>query len=668
MFLRRQSRPAVIKKVAPLLVLLLAFGLQMLYLAELRRLLPGSFTTQPFCGVDAVTMVNRAAGLLDGSAPGNQPFPFIPLYPIYLAALKIIAGDSLLLPVVVQALLQLVGLAALYAIGRLVYSPGVGMLAALGLAGYSYYLYYLPCFDQSLLTLPALTLSIYLVLRYRRRPRWGWLLAAGLTLAAAALSRPTTLLLYPVILLWLHLARPTNGPSGWTRAIFRPQHLRRWLVEALLLVVPFIIAVAPITGHNYRSSGRFILISDNFGVNLFTGNNPDATGLDTLAHVQGQPGELRFREMVKREERGETTLTREALRYILSQPGDWLALTAAKSWLLFGQADEPLVSPYFPLLVRQSRLLSALPVEWQAAIVVALLGLLLVRAQNRQQEIFLWLVYGAFSAATLLFFVQLRFRLPLAPFVMLLAATLPASAPAWRRESPQKFWATLLILLALLPLLPGLWLFIALFVGLGLWLDTRPGGQSKIIITLAVSLYLLAAGWWVKADALASTVSQEIDHYLGPPLAGSGILGQSFQMDCDGLNRIEVTLGLLTDRHDRPVTFYLAADSSAQEVIYSETFDAATVSDYQRKVFTFPPIADSAGRSFFFFINSPTSTPDNAITARGYTDTPVDRYPAGNAFAGQPGALQTFQADFAFAAYCDMSRWEKLQAVLRWLL
>jgi hypothetical protein len=75
---------------------------------------------------------------------------------------------------------------------------------------------------------------------------------------------------------------------------------------------------------------------------------------------------------------------------------------------------------------------------------------------------------------------------------------------------------------------------------------------------------------------------------------------------------------------------------------------------------SFEPVPDSAGQPFFFFLASPDSTPQNSLTARGYTDTPVDRYPGGSAWAGQLGSLQPLQADFAFTAYCELDWLEKL--------
>jgi hypothetical protein len=471
----------------------------------------------------------------------------------------------------------------------------------------------------------------------------------------------------------------------------------------MLLSLPFILLVSPITWHNYRVSGRFILLSDNFGVNLFTGNNPDAQGFDSLAQAQSQPAAIRYIAVNEAVKAGQTTLPAEVLRYIREQPADWLALLVKKVWLWFGEVDERLISPYFPLTVAHSRLLGSLPLEWQALAIVALLGLCLAWPETKSGRglVLLCLIYGGLSLVTIIFFIQLRFRLPFVPFVLLTAASFLAAAPTWQRRRPRRFWGGLAAMLLLYPFVPGLALFILLFIAIAeigngseskvhfglrsfsLWGQARPGDhplgkpvrapntlrcrsqRDRLYYSLlaSIGLYLLAVGLWVRAERLASDVSQTIDHYLGPPLAASGIIGQTFQMDCDGLNRIEITLGLLGEPHDQPVTFYLVTDPSAQEILFSETFAGRQVKDYQKRTFHFPPIPGSTGRTFFFFLASPTSTPQNALTARGYTDTPVDYYPSGQAMAGHPNSLQRLQADFAFTAFCDLSPWQKLQAV-----
>ncbi len=585
---QRQFSRKKIEKYLPFFILLLAFGFQTNYLVELRDTFPDSFIGEPFCGVDAKAHLERASGLLDGSVPGNYTYYFIPFYPFYLAILKQFLGDSLLLPVFGQALLQLVGIAALYGIGRLTFSRLTGVLAALGLATYNYYLFYLPCFDQVLLTVPALTLAVFFLLKYDYEQKSRWLLVAGIALAAAILSRPTILTVFPPLIVWLYFNFRRSRDGAAREKI--PQTFWPLARDIIFLVLPFLIAAAPISWHNFRVSGRFILLSDNFDVNIFTGNNPEAAGLDSLIQPQSQPAVLYFEELFPRVSKGETTLTAEVLRYIGEQPGDWLALMAAKTWLWFGEVDERLLSPFFPLTISpypgeyRSRILGPLPLEWQALAIVALLGLVLASAEGRSswRVALLWLVYGAFSAATILFFVQLRFRLPFIPFVIVSAASLLAMAGQWRRQRSWRFWATLAGLLLLYPIAPTLWIFILVFIGLGLGGDVqnfrkfgqtrgdaasfkgeypprppvcpkifdRPGlGREKSAngepvnnesgsnrppfsigwLIAPICIYLLAVGLWVKAEALASDVSQTIDHYLGPPLAAAGILARPFR-------------------------------------------------------------------------------------------------------------------------------------------
>ncbi|MCB9078778.1 MAG: glycosyltransferase family 39 protein [Anaerolineaceae bacterium] len=676
-----------ITHLAPLLVLLLAFGLQLRYLAELRAMFPAGFD-QPFCGVDALAHYNRAQQLLAGALPGDQTYFFIPLYPFYLAGLMKLFSDSLLLPVLMQALLQLVGLAALYGIGRIAFSRTAGLLAMLGLATYNYYLFYLPCYDQTLLTTPLLTLGVFFLLTFYRRGQARWVVAAGIALGLAALSRPTVLLTLPVASLWLGwLCWPVSGlklevdggppnppageigssspPFGGARGAYNAvgRSLRAWIGYSILLIAPFILLVSPITLHNYRVSGRFILISDNFDVNIFTGNNPDALGLDSLAHAQSQPAVLRFLQTLQRVDAGETTFPAEVLRYYREQPGDALALNLRKTWLWFGQSTELLVEPFFPLRVTQAATLARLPLLWQPLVVVALLGIVLGQKRAWPPVVLLWAVYGVFSLGSILFFIQLRFRLPFIPLVMLFAASLLAMAPHWAGRQPRRFWSVVAGLLLLLPLLPGLSLFILIFLGLGLaqgrWRLPRYRGAA-----IAIVAYLLLVNLWAQAEAAASDIAQRIDIYLGPPLAGESVLGQTFTMDCNGLNSVEVTLGVLGPAPDQPVTFTLTPDPASPDVLYSETFDSRSVRDFERKAFVFPPIPDSAGQNYFFYLSSPTAAPDNAITARGYSDTPVDYFPGGRAYAGRLAGLQPQQADFAFTAKCDLSLWQKLRQAL----
>lgn len=647
--------------VIPLFIILLAFFLEMSLLAEVQQKFPTIFGQKPVCGVDAQSFIERATGLLSGALPGNNTYHFLPGYPLYLAILYRFLGDWLLLPVFIQALLQLLGIAALYRIGCLIFSPLSGILAALGLATYKYYLFYLPCHDQSLITTPALILAVFLLLRFYTHQQSKYLLGAATALGVATLSRPTILTILPVIFLWLFWA--CYRVSFW-----------QFGKNFMALLLPLLVIIGPFTWHNYQVSGRLVAISDNFGLNIFNSYSPYANGLDVLAHDRSQPAGVHFSEVLSQVEKGETTFVAEALRYMGEQPVHALTLTVKKTWLWFGEEEEKLIEPFFPWRINQVRTLAPLPLTWQGMAVLALLGTFLVsRKKHPYSKIgILWLVYGFYSLMTIIFFVQLRLRLPFVPYVTLWAAALLGTASTWSCQRPKLFWGVLALLLILSPLIPGIALLALIFAGLGLMPHlTRHAQTGYRWAAGGILLYLLLIGIWTQANALASTASQPIDTYLGPPVAGLNILGQTVRMDCNGFNQVDMTLGTFNDRHNQPVTFYLATDTSAQEILYTESFNSSSVSDYQKRRFSFPPITDSAGQTYFFFISSPTSTPDNAITGRGYTDTPlgrgydkgIDQYPGGNAFAGPLSNLQPIRADIAFKARCNLTLWQKVQGV-----
>ncbi|MEM7345581.1 MAG: glycosyltransferase family 39 protein [Chloroflexota bacterium] len=645
---------AITQNLFPLLILLVALFLQMSYLIELRQIYPDSLTQAPFCGVDAKAHLERAKGFLDGSVPGDQVYPFTPLYPFYLIVFKEFLGHSLWLPIFVQALLQLVGIAATYALGKMLYSPLTGLLAMAGLASYNYYTFYLPCYDQALLTTPTLLLALVLLFRYQDRRNHVTLFVMGGVLAIAILSRPTILMTLPFMIGWLFLQRDS---------------IQRFSQHLIILIIPLALSILPFTWHNYQVSGQFLLISNNFGINLFTGNNLDASGFDTLAHAQSQPGVLRFLETVDLVYKEETTFEAEVFHYLRTEPNDAFNLLLTKSWLWFGETELPLIEPFFPLTIDQSSLLRQLPLTWQAVSILAILGLF-VRSRVPSRQRLIWVVYGIFSAFTILFFIQMRFRLPFLPFIMISAAAFLANSSHLREKQPGYFWTIVGILIILSAMIPGVGFLAFLVVTLGLWRylsdQTEPLNQQRLMTRWlwgGVLLCLIITTLWQRAEQAATDVGQSIDIYLGPPLVGETVLGQTFEMDCDGFNRLDITLGVFNQPSDQPVTFGLTRGVGSTEILVSETFEGTDINDYQIKTVYLEPLPNSSGETFFFYITSPTSTADNTLTARGYSDTPIDYYPKGTAFAGVFSNLQPIQADFAFTAYCQLSPWQKITAL-----
>jgi hypothetical protein len=136
-------------------------------------------------------------------------------------------------------------------------------------------------------------------------------------------------------------------------------------------------------------------------------------------------------------------------------------------------------------------------------------------------------------------------------------------------------------------------------------------------------------------------------------LIGEMQLGQTFVAPQAELERIDVLMYGYRRPNTHPVTFHLQKLDAEQDEV-SFTFSASEVRGWRWRSFRFPPLADSAGQAYYFFFDSPTSTPDDALTLGGVEG---DVYPNGTAIInGHPA-----RADVAFRTYySDVSMAEKL--------
>lgn len=629
-------------------ILLLAFCLRLAYLAEIRAISPAD---ELYCGPDRVSYNAHAIAALAGDWPGQEPFRMIPLYSFYVFFVYKIFGINYLAPLIIQILFDVMACAALFQIGKLAFSELTGLLAALAVAIYGPLILYQVCYAQELLTTPLLVLMFYFLLKFDQLNKLPYLLISGVALGACALSRPTMLILTPVVLLWLL----------WTKGVSQ-----KLIQQSGLFLAVVSLTIAPVTFHNYLVTGRIIPIADVItSENLYLGNNPDASGTgqaDFISYIYGNQVKINgisisdeFEAVWARVKRNETTFLKEAVNYMAEHPEDLLELTARKVYLMFLEPDWKLLEDVFAYpsssaALKGTTILQLLPIEWAVLVFMGVFSICFVR--NRYTFLFL-LTILAISLITIPFFIHFRFRLPLAPFLLLLMAGLITSSRAWGDQGRRKFGLILLILLV--PFVPGLLIILIPYAVISLF-------PIQNVSPVWPSRWPLAAGWsyvvitlfGLQMLAVSQANAQTKDYYYGPEIWGPTIVGQTFSPDCDGLYQIEVTLSRLSFRHDQPYYFHLVKDLNLSDEIYSTRFEVTDVSKWTRKKFTFPAQVNSRQQTYFFYLQSPTSHPGNSITVRLNADLPTiyRRYQPGSIYAGSMDNLQAFPGDLAFTAYC----------------
>jgi len=191
-------------------------------------------------------------------------------------------------------------------------------------------------------------------------------------------------------------------------------------------------------------------------------------------------------------------------------------------------------------------------------------------------------------------------------------------------------------------------------------MHTRTGGRCRWfwlawpLVTL-VGLGLAAGGML----DLLMVDGQTVNTIQPPPglaLASGMQLGQTFVAARAGLERIDVLMFGYYRHNTHPVTFHLRLAGSPDDLVRS-TFPATEVWGWRWMSFSFPALDDSAGRAYFFYFDSPESTPGDALSLGGVEG---DLYPRGSAVInGQPA-----RADAAFkTAYAGTTMSDAVQAL-----
>lgn len=215
------------------------------------------------CSADDVEFNNLALRLSRGEGYVNDqglPTSFrAPGWPLFLAGIYRLAGVHVPLVYGVLCLLGALSCVLTYLLARELVSERTARIAGFLAAIYLPHVYFSAGFLSEGLFVPLLALGAWLFVRSLKVSSLPLLLVAGLTLSYAALTRPFTLLLWPILCAILMGTRPQ--PRG------------RRLPHVLAFTLAFSFCIVPWTLRNQHVHGRFVLIATNGGSTFYGGNN-----------------------------------------------------------------------------------------------------------------------------------------------------------------------------------------------------------------------------------------------------------------------------------------------------------------------------------------------------------------------------------------------------------
>jgi tetratricopeptide (TPR) repeat protein len=405
---------------------------------------------------------------------GTEVFYQAPLYPYFLGAIYAIAGRDLLIVRLVQALIGSASAVLLALAAERMTSRRVGWVAGLGLALYAPAIFLDLLLQKSVLDLFFICLTLWLVAGLIAAPtRTGLWAGLGAALGALSLTRENALALVLVAIAWAVSKDPTHEAheghegrheehegrqGGHEKTKRRKRHreselrertyqqhrqlpgvfrdlrgpLRVVRVPVVALLLGLVAVLLPVVTRNYAVTGGFYLTTSQFGPNFFIGNNPAADGTYiALKPGRGAP-EYERQDATELSERAlgrsltpaevSSYWTDRALAFIANEPGRWAALMARKVALLWNRS-EMLDTESQETYEEESPVLRVLARAGHFGVVVPLAALGLIAAWPDRRR--LWPVLAllaAYAASVVVFYVFARYRFPMVPFLILLAA------------------------------------------------------------------------------------------------------------------------------------------------------------------------------------------------------------------------------------------------------
>lgn len=244
-----------------------------------------------------------------------------PVYPALCAAVYALTGSSRAAMIIVQALLSSMLPVVIAAIGRALFDHRSGICAGLLVALHPGLVLYATKLHPLIIEALLFGLIGLGVLRLRQRPSWfhrGWV---GAALGLMILSRPTALVLIPLVAGWLVWCWPGD---------------RREALRIVMVTLAIALGVVlPWTARNALIHHRFLLVQSTSGQSFWKGNNPqtvsgnlDAQGRDLFSIM---PRELRDRlKGATNELQQQHMFWEEAHRYVVQHPWAFVELLGKK--------------------------------------------------------------------------------------------------------------------------------------------------------------------------------------------------------------------------------------------------------------------------------------------------------------------------------------------------
>ncbi len=357
---------------------------------------------------------NWALDLAGGNVFGDTTYFRAPFYVYCLGTLYAIFGSSLWVARIFGLVVGLMSVVLTYRIGKRAFDHSTGLIAAAIQTLYPIHIY----FESELLLDPLFTLLLqWAVLRtliWWKSLNSRDIFLTGIAIGLAAITRPTALILLPLVAMLV---------------ITTVVRLKALLGRLAILGLGVILVVLPVTVRNLAVAGDPVLIASQGGINLYLGNNDAADGMSA---VMPEPMGFNWRitqiTHIAESESGRNLKPGEVSSFWLDKSVDWILGNPVEFLTLYGKKlywhfSDREVSNNRNLGVFFERigLLRLNPLSFGILFALTITGTVLCYRDSRPGALLFTLIM-TYSVVSAVFFFSSRFRLPLLPYYIVLSS------------------------------------------------------------------------------------------------------------------------------------------------------------------------------------------------------------------------------------------------------
>jgi 4-amino-4-deoxy-L-arabinose transferase-like glycosyltransferase len=356
----------------------------------------------------AENLTNGKGFSVDGNEPTFHRAPFLP----YFLSLLLLISKNNWHPIASAAnilISSIIGVVVYFTSMRIIDDGKIAIISSLLFAINPVSIFWSGFILTEPFFLFFFTLSILYLLKAADGQRMRDFVICGVLIGFSALTRPVILGVIPFIALWVIIFKNRS---------FAEQGIVPQLIKFTLMGIFFVLTILPWTIRNYVNSGEIIPITSEGHGNLIQGLTEDPETLEQTPIFT--PEEINNMEHLNDwEYRG---VERErVIQYVLSHPRDVLRLMIKKVFMFWS-----LIPEVNSTELRSDFFIKLLMVLWAAysgvIYIFAIVGFFSVKDRNNIMLIIFIMISFTIMHIFFLVVTEKRFRLPLEPYLVILAA------------------------------------------------------------------------------------------------------------------------------------------------------------------------------------------------------------------------------------------------------